>query len=214
MKLFAFRNLHDRVVFALALVVPLVVFGGLSAYPLKASATVTRSSDEMLLITGPITSGDERVLAALLDADGAHYKMVGLVSPGGDFIAAYKMAEAIRGNGLDTYILGECASACTTLAQAGVHRYIAPGGTYEVHQISFPQNADVVTIPIATMNQEVAELQYLVAHQIDQVDRHGGKDCALLYSRRAYVEPSHTDLYIFTTEELGVCGFQPTETFK
>ena len=57
-----------------------------------------------------------------------------LTSQGGDIYAAYAMADVIIDFGLDTYVVGECLSACTMLFLAGDGRAIQRGSRLGFHQ--------------------------------------------------------------------------------
>ncbi len=57
-----------------------------------------------------------------------------LASTGGNIYEARGLANIIRQNGLNTLVIAECSSACTTVFIGGAKRQLAPGGKLGFHQ--------------------------------------------------------------------------------
>lgn len=89
-----------------------------------------------LLLHGTLGAGSaERVHELLAHAPGV--RLVRLQSPGGRLFEAEGMAAEIRQRGLDTYVDGLCASACTMVLLAGRQRGAAPDARIGFHRPSF-----------------------------------------------------------------------------
>ena len=106
-----------------------------------------------LLLLGPLGSGSaERVDAALARAPGV--RLVHLSSPGGRVYEAARIAEAIRRRGLDTYVDGLCASACTVALMAGRDRGATPNARIGFHRASFAGVDVLQGDPLAAVYRE------------------------------------------------------------
>jgi hypothetical protein len=65
-------------------------------------------------------------------------RVVRLESPGGHIQPALEIATMIRQRGLDTYVGGFCASACTVAFLGGRQRWVAPNARLGFHQAHGP----------------------------------------------------------------------------
>ena len=61
-----------------------------------------------------------------------------LNSSGGRVLEAKALAEFVRGRRLDTYVEGQCSSACTFVFLAGINRAASSNAQIGFHQPSFP----------------------------------------------------------------------------
>jgi hypothetical protein len=84
-------------------------------------------------VVGKIELHDDILFSA--KAAGQKNVVVTLVSPGGKTYAAIKIGEAVRENGMTTYVPadGICASACAIIWLAGKHRAIDSGAGVAFH---------------------------------------------------------------------------------
>jgi hypothetical protein len=83
-------------------------------------------------VSGDIEEGDAARAMQAIQAAGA--SGVILETPGGRVWESKKLARWIRSNGLDTAVIGECASACVVAWAGGVRRYIAPDARLGLHR--------------------------------------------------------------------------------
>lgn len=86
---------------------------------------------------GGMPFGAAEELAKLLDA-APQVHTIHLDSHGGRIGAAIKLRDLIRERGLNTYVSGQCLSACTVAYLGGRERYIHPEGRLGFHAGSFP----------------------------------------------------------------------------
>ncbi len=86
-----------------------------------------------LTLTGSLELG---ITARLKDQLEVHpnVEQIVLASTGGNIYEARGLANAIRQNGLNTKVIGECSSACTTVFIGGAERRLASGGKLGFHQ--------------------------------------------------------------------------------
>ena len=83
-----------------------------------------------------ITEGDYEYLRETL-AENTSIKTLQLNSIGGLIETAFAMSDLIIDYELDTYVKGECASACTTLLVSGENRIVERGSKVGFHQSSW-----------------------------------------------------------------------------
>ncbi|WP_417816655.1 hypothetical protein [Tritonibacter scottomollicae] len=96
-----------------------------------------------LRFEGEITYGLKARLTGLLVAH-PNLRRMSLTSPGGHVFEARGTAQVISAAGLDTYVEGDCTSACTLLFAAGQRRSLAPDARLGFHGYGF---ATVVHLP-------------------------------------------------------------------
>jgi len=87
----------------------------------------------LLRFSGTFELGVTKKLRALLEADSAIRGIV-LDSPGGHVYEGRGTANLILRHGLDTFVFGQCSSACTTAFIAGRTRVLGPEGRLGFHQ--------------------------------------------------------------------------------
>lgn len=88
---------------------------------------------QSLMLTGTLELGITDHLRDQIEA----YPDVGriiLASDGGNIYEARGLANVIRQNGLNTIVIAECSSACTTVFIGGANRHLVPGGKLGFHQ--------------------------------------------------------------------------------
>jgi hypothetical protein len=83
---------------------------------------------------GPITPAGVARATALLPL-ATHGLLIN--SPGGDLAAAIRLAEAVRGSGLDTAAYELCASACVMVLAGGIERWVGQNTRVGVHQFEW-----------------------------------------------------------------------------
>ncbi len=88
---------------------------------------------ETLTLSGSIERGITRALDAQLAAYPNTTQIV-LSSTGGNIYEARGLSNAIRKNGLNTLVISECSSACTTAFIGGTERRLADGAKLGFHQ--------------------------------------------------------------------------------
>ncbi len=104
--------------------------------PMPPAQTQVAADGASILLLGPLGSGSgERFAAALAGAPDA--RLVHLSSPGGRLFEARRIAAEVRRRGLDTYVDGECASACTVVLMAGRDRGATPNARIGFHRSRF-----------------------------------------------------------------------------
>lgn len=81
---------------------------------------------------GGVHPGSAERLQAFLDQH-PQARVLHLESPGGDLSQGHAMAAVVRARGLDTYVRGICASACTQVFLAGRDRWLKQGGRLGFH---------------------------------------------------------------------------------
>lgn len=107
---------------------------------------VLRGGAEITFIGG-VHAGSAAEFRALLDQNPA-VRTIHLESPGGLLQEGHAVAAIIRARGLDTYIRGQCFSACTLMFLAGRNRYLKDGAQIGFHAPSSgvfsPDGADLI----------------------------------------------------------------------
>jgi uncharacterized protein DUF4339 len=99
---------------------------------------LTVSADGRTLIyEGMIPSGAADRIATFLEATPAA-KTLALQSGGGRIIEAKRIGELVKKRHLDTYVEGECTSACGLIFLAGEDRAATPQAKFGFHRASFP----------------------------------------------------------------------------
>ena len=106
----------------------------------KHNFRVLRNGQE-LEFTGGISFGVAKEFAQFLTAMGA-LRTVHLNSIGGRISEAQRIGALVKAKGLDTYVVGQCLSACTIVFLSGRNRLIAPGAKLGFHQPNFPGLTD------------------------------------------------------------------------
>jgi len=87
-----------------------------------------------------------------------HVRTIRFNSPGGHIQAAMQIADIIRARGLDTYVPGFCASACTVAFLAGKGRFLAQDARLGFHQAHAPGMAPETFDPMLRAIYEHAGL--------------------------------------------------------
>ena len=85
-----------------------------------------------LEFAGGIRLGVTDEVLKLLEADKS-IRVIRLNSAGGRIGEAMKLGYLIHERGLVTYVLSDCASACTEVFMGGVQRYVSPGARLGFH---------------------------------------------------------------------------------
>lgn len=99
--------------------------------------SVLESGTEIELLGG-IRFGLSSALRSALERNPG-VKTLHLTSPGGRVVVADRVRKVVRDFGLDTYVSGTCASACTSIFLAGKNRYLDPkSGQLGFHGLRFP----------------------------------------------------------------------------
>ncbi|RYY47702.1 MAG: hypothetical protein EOP59_00660 [Sphingomonadales bacterium] len=102
-----------------------------------SSASITVRGDGALQVTGFLTQGfADRFATALKANPGA--RLLVLQSPGGRIVESERMAQMVKGAGLDTLADGECSSACIFPFLAGKRRLVGAEARLGFHQPTFP----------------------------------------------------------------------------
>ncbi|MFZ6779802.1 ATP-dependent Clp protease proteolytic subunit [Undibacterium sp. Ji83W] len=106
------------------------------------------SKGDTLQLRGTIGEGS---VASFVDALKKYpqVKTISLNSPGGRLREAQQIATLIKARQLNTYVEGECSSACTYIFLAGHDRAATPNAHIGFHQPSFP-GMDGAMLAIAT----------------------------------------------------------------
>lgn len=87
----------------------------------------------VVVVSGPLRWSVAREMRAVLAAAPAA-SAVRLDSPGGRIGAGLELHALIRAHGLDTVVMGGCASACTDAFLAGRRRWAGPEARFGFHQ--------------------------------------------------------------------------------
>ena len=99
-----------------------------------AKYSIEPSEDGLsLAITGSLELGITKRLKDQLKANPNAAQII-LSSTGGNIFEARGLAKTIQQNGLNTLVVSECSSACTTAFIGGAERRVAPGGRLGFHQ--------------------------------------------------------------------------------
>ena len=96
-----------------------------------------------LTLTGSLEIGISDHLITQLEAY-PHIEQIVLTSPGGNIYQARGLSNTIRQNGLNTLVISECSSACTTVFIGGIERQLASGGILGFHQYRIDANYAVL----------------------------------------------------------------------
>ncbi|MES2038403.1 MAG: ATP-dependent Clp protease proteolytic subunit [Pseudomonadota bacterium] len=97
----------------------------------------TSDKGDVLQLRGTIGEGSMASFADALKKN-PQVKTVSLSSPGGRLREAQQIAKLIKSGQLNTYVEGECSSACTYVFLAGKDRAATPNAHIGFHQPSFP----------------------------------------------------------------------------
>ncbi len=80
-----------------------------------------------------------------------------LSSTGGNIYQARGLSNTIRQNGLNTLVISECSSACTTVFIGGIKRQLTPGGKLGFHQYRIDADYAVLNAdPLREQNRDRA----------------------------------------------------------
>lgn len=90
-------------------------------------------NENSLLLTGSMELGITKAFLAQIIAT-PNIQTVILQSTGGNIYEARGLAQIIKQNGLNTRVMAQCSSACTTVFIAGHEREIGPNGELGFHQ--------------------------------------------------------------------------------
>lgn len=107
---------------------------------------------DVLNLRGTLGEGSMAGFAAALEKS-PQVKTISLNSPGGRLREAQQMASLLKSRQLNTYVEGECSSACTYVFLAGKDRAATPNAHIGFHQPSFPGVSDT-TLAIASSGME------------------------------------------------------------
>jgi len=107
-------------------------------YGPAASISVTRDGTDLLL-SGELREGSAQAFALAISKSPSVMGVI-LDSKGGLFREADLLAKSISQHGLDTYVEGECSSACTIAFLAGTRRCIAEGARLGFHAASYQRD--------------------------------------------------------------------------
>tara|TARA_E500000305_G_scaffold87860_1_gene74426 strand:- start:2635 stop:3591 length:957 start_codon:yes stop_codon:yes gene_type:complete len=91
------------------------------------------SDGQALILNGSLELGITDHLKHQLKAY-PDVKQIILASTGGNIYEARGLSNTIRQNGLNTLVISECSSACTTVFIGGIKRHLASGGKLGFHQ--------------------------------------------------------------------------------
>jgi hypothetical protein len=89
-----------------------------------------------IVVKGDITHDSDWIFKEVLRANPA-LTVVQIESYGGYVNEAMEMARVIRSLKLDTVSMRRCASACTLVFVAGIHRYLGPEARFRFHRAGF-----------------------------------------------------------------------------
>lgn len=89
-----------------------------------------------VIVTGTLREGAAAAITRVIDATPTARWLV-LNSNGGRVLEAQQLARTVRARGLDTYVAGQCASACTFVYLAGRTRAASPYARIGFHQPTF-----------------------------------------------------------------------------
>ncbi len=107
-----------------------------------------------LTLTGSLELGITDRLHDQLEAY-PDVEQIVLTSFGGNIFEARGLSNTIRQNGLNTLVISECSSACTTVFIGGEKRQLAPGGKLGFHQIRI--DADYPVLNASPLQQQDRE---------------------------------------------------------
>ena len=145
----------------------------------------------LLRFTGTLELGATRKLTALLQ-DNPEIRGIVLDGPGGHVYEARGMARLIQRHGLDTFVFGQCSSACTTAFIAGRTRVLGPQGRLGFHQHSMDAGYP------AYLGDEAAEMRKDLAFYEAQGISAG-------FRAQVFVTP-HDGLWFPTIQEMLAAG--------
>jgi len=104
-----------------------------------------------LTLTGSLELGITRRLIDHLEAH-PNVEQIVLASTGGNIFEARGLSNTIRRNGLNTLVVAECSSACTTVFIGGAKRQLAHGGKLGFHQYRI--DADYAVLNANPLNEQ------------------------------------------------------------
>lgn len=101
----------------------------------KVDVTVA-ANGQSVIVTGMLREGSAEQVKKILDAAPGAKTLV-LNSNGGRLLEAQQLADTVRARKLNTYVEGQCNSACTYVFLAGVDRAATPNAKIGFHQPDF-----------------------------------------------------------------------------
>lgn len=104
-----------------------------------------------LILNGSLELGITRHLKHQLEAYPDVTQVI-LASTGGNIYEARGLSNTIRQNGLNTLVMSECSSACTTVFIGGIKRRLAAGGRLGFHQYRI--DADYAVLNAAPQREQ------------------------------------------------------------
>lgn len=104
-----------------------------------------------LTLSGSLELGITRHLKHQLKAY-PDVEQIILASTGGNIYEARGLSNTIRQNGLNTLVMSECSSACTTVFIGGIKRQLASGGKLGFHQYRI--DADYAVLNAAPLREQ------------------------------------------------------------
>lgn len=115
-----------------------IAFGHDPMPPIEAKLSPDRRS---LLLWGTLGTGSAEAVRRALD-ESPNLRLMHLTSNGGRLFEARAIAAEVRRRRMDTYVDGQCASACTLIFLAGRDRGATPNAKIGFHRPSFAGNDD------------------------------------------------------------------------
>lgn len=105
--------------------------------PLGSIRIAVSADNRSVIINGMLREGSAAEIKKVLDATPDTTSLM-LNSSGGRVLEAKQLAQTVQIRKLDTYVEGQCASACTYVFLAGKDRAATPNAQIGFHQPSFP----------------------------------------------------------------------------
>jgi len=105
--------------------------------PLGTVHIIASANKKSVIVNGMLREGSAAKIRKILDATPAATSLM-LNSSGGRVLEAKELAALVRTRKLDTYVEGQCSSACTYIFLAGKDRAATPNAQIGFHQPSFP----------------------------------------------------------------------------
>lgn len=148
----------------------------------------------LLLLHGPIASGDAGRLLAFLDTMTSRPDVIALNSPGGVVDEALEIGRALRDREINTAVLEGmiCVSACPYMLAGGVSRFVSEGSAVGLHQHYYETPG---YIPAAFA---VEDIQYGQARTMAYLIEMGVDPGIMLHSLSTAPE----DIYVLLPDEL------------
>lgn len=124
--------------------ITLLIFALATSYANAAQfSTYEVEGNNVVQVFGEIVAGDELRLHQEITNSNAN--LVLLQSPGGSVDVGWKMAAVIRANQVDTFVVDQCASACTYAFMGGVQRTITDTAKMGYHSFRIDTDTSLNT---------------------------------------------------------------------